>query len=403
MHETNIIKQTKAQLVALNCCVVLPTYNNQNTLKRVLDGVLNYTTNVIVVNDGSSDKTKDILNNYPQITALHQSKNSGKGHSLKIGFKHALSMGFDFAITLDTDGQHFPDDIPNFTNHLEQSANKNQLIIGDRNMNNANVFAQSAKGNRVSTYWVKAVTGLSLNDSQSGFRLYPIKAMKAIKWLKMTKKFEFEVEAIVKAHWINISITHVPIKVLYDPKERVSHFRPFWDIARITTLIIWFLLVKLFYVIPKNFFKKLKKKGLKQFIAEDVLYTQDAPKKKAFSVALGIFLGLSPLWGFHTVIVIFLAMLLKLNKVIAFISSNISLPPFIPLVLLLSMQVGNWVLGIKTYYTLETFTKNYDLFQNLKSYLIGSLVLSTSSALVFGLLSYGLFSWFSLKRSARHA
>ena len=344
MHETNIIKQTKAQLVALNCCVVLPTYNNQNTLKRVLDGVLNYTTNIIVVNDGSSDKTKDILNTYPQITALHQSKNSGKGHSLKTGFKHALSMGFDYAITLDTDGQHFPDDIPNFTNHLEQSTNKNQLIIGDRNMNNSNVFAQSAKGNRVSTYWVKAVTGLSLNDSQSGFRLYPIKAMKDLKWFKITKKFEFEVEVIVKAHWIDISITHVPIKVLYDPKERVSHFRPFWDIARITTLIIWFLLVRLFYITPKNFFTSLKKKGLKQFIAEDVLYTQDAPKKKALSVALGIFLGLSPLWGFHTVIVIFLAVLLKLNKVIAFISSNISLPPFIPFVLLLSMQVGNWVL-----------------------------------------------------------
>ena len=61
MHETNIIKQTKAQLVALNCCVVLPTYNNQNTLKRVLDGVLNYTTNIIVVNDGSSDKSQELI------------------------------------------------------------------------------------------------------------------------------------------------------------------------------------------------------------------------------------------------------------------------------------------------------------------------------------------------------
>jgi len=111
---------------------------------------------------------------------------------------------------------------------------------------------------------------------------------------------------------------------------------------------------------------------------------------------------LSPLWGFHTVIVIFLAVLLKLNKVIAFISSNISLPPFIPFVLLLSMQVGNWVLGIKTYYTLDTFKNNFDVFQNLQAYLIGSLVLSTTSAIFFGMISYVLFSFKASKKTVQH-
>jgi glycosyltransferase involved in cell wall biosynthesis len=400
-NQTNI-SQAKAQFDALNACVVLPTYNNEKTLRRVIDGVLKYTNHIIVVNDGSSDGTKDILNSYAEVTSFHQKKNSGKGHSLKYGFKQALKLGYNYAITLDTDGQHYPDDIPNFLAEIETVSNKDILIIGDRNMNNANVFAQSAKGNRVSTYWVKAVTGLTLNDSQSGFRWYPIKALSKLKYYNLTKKFEFEVEVIVKAYWLGIDVTHVPINVLYDPTERVSHFRPFWDIARITILIIWFLLVRLFYITPKAFFNKLKKKGLKQFIIQDVLKSHDSPKKKALSVALGLFLGLSPLWGFHTVIVIFLAVVLKLNKVIAFITSNISLPPFIPLVLLLSMQVGNWVLGIKTYYTLDMFTKNFDLFQNLKAYIIGSLVLSTSCALIFGLLSYVLFSWWSSKKRVQH-
>ncbi len=392
------VSQITSKLKAYRCCIVLPTYNNPKTLQRVLDGVLVFTKDVIVVNDGSLETTFNILKKYPEIVQLHQPKNTGKGHALKIGFKHAVSLGFDYAITLDTDGQHFPSDIPSFIEALDASPNKNILIIGDRNMNEADVLARSAKGNRVSTYWMKAATGLKLHDSQSGFRLYPIKEMERIKFMKSTKKFEFEIEAIVKSYWAGIAIVHVPINVLYDMKERVSHFRPFMDIARMVILYIWFLLLRLFYINPRNFIRKLKKKGLKRFFVEDFLRNQDSPKTKALSIALGVFIGLSPLWGFHTVIVIFLAILLKLNKVIAFAFSNISLPPFIPFVLLLSLQLGNWVLGIETNYELETLTENFDVVQNLKAYLVGSLTLSTSCALIFGALGFLLFSIFDRKK-----
>lgn len=249
-----------SKLKSYHCCVVLPTYNNPKTLQRVIDGVLVYTSDIIIVNDGSTDTTKDILSNYPQIIQLHQTKNIGKGHALKIGFKHAVSKGFDYAITLDTDGQHFPVDIPNFIEALDTYASKNILIIGDRNMNEADVLARSAKGNRVSTFWMKAATGLKLQDSQSGFRLYPIKHMDGIRFMRSTKKFEFEIEAIVKSYWSGTEIVHVPIHVLYDMEERVSHFRPFMDIARMVVLYTWFLLVRLFYITPRNFFWKLKKK-----------------------------------------------------------------------------------------------------------------------------------------------
>lgn len=391
-----------SKLKTYRCCVVLPTYNNQKTLQRVIDGVLVYTMDILVVNDGSTDATNDILSQYPQIIQLHQPKNIGKGHALKIGFKHAFSMGFDYAITLDTDGQHFPVDIPNFIQALDASENKNILIIGDRNMNEADVLARSAKGNRVSTFWMKAATGLELQDSQSGFRLYPIKDIKDIRFMKSTKKFEFEIEAIVKSFWSGTEIVHVPIHVLYDLSERVSHFRPFMDIARMVVLYTWFLLVRLFYITPRSFFRKLKKKGLKRFFVEDFLRHQDSPKKKALSIALGVFIGLSPLWGFHTIIVIFLAILLKLNKVISFAFSNISLPPFIPLVLLMSLQTGNWVLGIDTHYNLSTIMDNFDMVQNLKSYLVGSITLSISSAMIIGGLAYVLFNLFDKKVVLAH-
>lgn len=392
----------KSKLKAYHCCVVLPTYNNQKTLQRVVEGVLKFTNDIIVVNDGSTDTTTKILAQYPNITSLHQTKNSGKGHALKTGFRHAVSLGYNYAITLDTDGQHFPEDIPNFISALDASENKRLLIIGDRNMNEADVLARSAKGNRVSTYWMKAATGLKLHDSQSGFRLYPIKEMSRIRFMNVTKKFEFEIEAIVKSYWAGIAIVHVPIEVLYDMKERVSHFRPFMDIARMVLLYIWFLLVRLLVIMPRDAYRNFKKKGLKKFFVEEFLRNQDSPKKKGLSIALGVFIGLSPLWGFHTIIVLFCALAMNLNKVIAFAFSNISLPPFIPLVLLLSLQMGNWVLGIDGHYELNTLTDNFDMVQNLKSYLIGSLLLSVCSAIVFGSLGYLVFALFDKKTEVIH-
>ncbi|MAM28304.1 MAG: glycosyltransferase [Flavobacteriaceae bacterium] len=376
----------------LKCCVVMATYNNEITLPKILDGVLTYTEAIILVNDGSTDLTEELLVNYQTITILHLPKNKGKGNALKKGFKKALEMGYERAITLDTDGQHFPDDLPAFITALEKSEDKNLFIIGDRNMNEADVLATSAKGNRVSGFWVRSVTGLQLTDTQSGFRLYPIKALQKIRFLRWTSKFEFETEVIVRSHWRGIRVMNIPIKVLY-PKDRVSHFRPFMDIARIVVLIIGFLIVKGFYIIPRDFFRQLKKKGFKKFFVEDFLSSGDSSKKKALSIALGVFLGLSPLWGFHTVIVIFLAIFFRLNKVIAFAFSNISLPPFIPFVLWASVRTGNFVLGESSSFSMAELS-DFDAIKHLESYLVGSIVLSVTSAIVFGIVGYLMLKLF---------
>ncbi|MGB1307258.1 MAG: glycosyltransferase, partial [Oceanihabitans sp.] len=296
----------KAKIDTSKICVLIPTYNNQRTLKRVIDGVIKQTKNIIIINDGSTDSTAKILENYTQLEQIHVPINKGKGNALRVGFKKAFALGYKYAITIDSDGQHFPEDIPSFIETLEQSTNKNLLLIGARNMSHESVPGKSSFGNKFSNFWFWFETGIKLTDTQSGFRMYPLTALDKLNFY--TNKFEFEIETIVKAAWAGVAVKNIPIQVLYDESERVSHFRPFKDFSRISILNTYLVLIAIFYIKPRDAFRRLKKKGIKRFLTEEVLGSFDSPRKKALSIALGIFIGMSPLWGFHTVIVIFLAL-----------------------------------------------------------------------------------------------
>ncbi|MEO8933743.1 MAG: DUF2062 domain-containing protein [Xanthomarina sp.] len=382
----------------LNVCVLIPTYNNHRTLKRVLDGVLELTKNIIIVNDGSTDTTSEILKEYQQLQQIHFPENRGKGLALREGFKHAISLGYEFAITIDSDGQHFPSDIPNFITELEKHENKDVLIIGSRNMEQEGVPGKSSFGNKFSNFWFWAETGIKLKDTQSGFRLYPLNVIKNLKFY--TNKFEFEIEVIVKTAWKDIQVKNMPIEVLYDESERVSHFRPFKDFTRISILNTWLVFLTLIYYLPRRLFRNIKKKGLKRFFVEDLLGSNDSPKKKALSIALGTFIGFSPLWGFHTLLTISLAVFLRLNKAISFAFSNVSLPPFIPFIILASLELGQLVLGEKISYSIEEMMDNFEAIEHLKVYLVGSFTLAIIGAVVFGLIGYVFFSFFNKKKIA---
>ncbi len=383
---------TNEALASVNACVIIPTYNNAKTLPRVLDGVRRYTSQIIVVNDGSTDTTPDILAQYSGLTVIHLPYNKGKGNALRTGFREAGTKDFDYAITIDSDGQHFPDDIPAFVRDLEK--NGDALLIGDRNMNRAGIPGKSSFGNRFSNFWFRFETGITLSDTQSGFRLYPLKSIQGIRFY--TTKFEFEVEVIVKAAWRGIAIRNVPINVLYDPAERVSHFRPFRDFTRISILNTWLVLVTLFYIRPRNYLRAFREKGIKRFFLEDLLHSDDPAWKKAFSVALGVLVGLSPFWGFQTVIVLFLAWVLRLNKLIAFAFSNVSIPPLIPFIIYASIQLGASLVGSPAdhaFHWREIDTYRPFIQQHLTEYVLGSLILATVSAGIFGLVSYFLLTW----------
>jgi len=364
-------------------CVLIPTYNNEKTLKRVIDGVLDYTEDIIVVNDGSTDSTKEILRSYSHIEVIDLPENKGKGNGLKIGFRKAKELGYHYAITIDSDGQHYPDDIPVFVEALLDEK-EDVLLIGNRNMSQDGIPKKSSFGNRFSNFWFWFETGIKLEDTQSGYRLYPLHK---IPKKYFTPKFEFEIEIIVRTAWRHVPVKNVPVKVLYDPAERVSHFRPFKDFTRISILNTILVTITLLYIIPRNFVNNFKKKSIKRFIKEDVLESDGSNRIKAFSIALGVFVGFSPFWGFHTLIVISLAVLFKLNKVLAFFASNVSLPPFIPFIIAASLFLGSpFVHGDSNIFSQEL---NFDLVKNnLLQYVIGSFILATSASAILGVATF---------------
>jgi glycosyltransferase involved in cell wall biosynthesis len=379
-----------------NICVLIPTYNNERTLKRVIDGVLKYSNKVIIINDGSTDNTAKILESYSNLEIVTIADNIGKGHALREGFNKASALGYHFAITIDSDGQHYPEDIPKFVETLHESENKQLLLIGARNMDQAGIPGKSSFGNKFSNFWFWFETGIRLTDTQSGFRLYPLKAIENLNLY--TPKFELEIEVIVKAAWNGIEVKNIPIQILYDKHERISHFRPFKDFTRISILNTYLVFLTFFYIKPRDLYRKLKKKGIKRFFIEDFLGSDDSASKKALSITLGVFIGLSPFWGFHTIVVIFSAIFLKLNKAIAFAFSNVSLPPFIPFILYASYRMGEYILGIPHEYTLEVFQNNFDFTTHFKTYLLGSFALALSCATICGVLGYIFFSIFEKKK-----
>jgi len=382
------------QFSKFKVCVIIPTFNNQNTLKRVVDGVLHYTNDIIIVNDGSTDDTFHILKDYSDLLQIHFPKNKGKGAAIREGFKRAFQNNFEFAITIDSDGQHYPDDLPVFLNELEKD--DRYLLIGSRNMTHESIPKGSSFGNKFSNFWFWAETGIQLNDTQSGYRLYPLNTLNKIRFY--TNKFELEIEVIVKAVWNGIPVKNVPIKVLYDENERVSHFRPYKDFARISILNTWLVLVALLYIKPRDLLIKAKNKGIKRFFVENVLQSSDSPVKKSLSIALGVFIGIAPFWGFQTVLALGISAALKLNKFIAFAFSNISIPPMIPVIIWMSLKMGIWILNSDTDISYEGLTTDFDFLESLKEYVIGSFALAFLSAIIFGTLGFVFLKLIEKKR-----
>ncbi|MBX2921132.1 MAG: DUF2062 domain-containing protein [Chitinophagaceae bacterium] len=374
-------------------CVIIPTYNNAATLAQVLADVSCYTRDIIVVNDGSTDDTGKVAATFPFITCITYAPNKGKGWALRTGFKKAVSMGFRYAITIDSDGQHFAKDFPAFLEKIQQYPDS--LIIGARNMNQESVPGKSSFGNKFSTFWFRLETGIDVPDTQSGYRLYPVAVLKNM--IFFTRKYEFEIEVLVRAAWKDIQILSVPVAVYYAPKdERVSHFRPFKDFVRISVLNAILVLIVLLYIKPRNFLRSLfQKEKRNYFFREHLLSVHEPAYIKALSVGFGVFMGIVPIWGFQLVTAIFLSFIFRLNKAIVIIAANISIPPMVPLIIYGSYKTGSiWMKngGGDLLFSRDITFEN--IRNNFQQYIYGSITLAILMGLICGLLTLVLLLLF---------
>ena len=376
----------------LNTCVIVPTYNNAGTLGNVLKGVQAQTSQIIVVNDGSTDSTADVLSQFPDIKIISYPNNKGKGWALRTGFKKAVELGFQNAITIDSDGQHFAEDIPKFLDELEQ--NPGCLIIGKRNMNQAGIPGKSSFGNKFSNFWYWVETGYKMEDTQSGFRLYPVKALTRLTFL--TRKFEFEIEVIVRAAWKGIRISAVPVKIHYEEKgKRISHFRPFKDFTRISVLNTVLVTIALLYIKPRDLVRKMFNKEGRRKVVEQLFHPDDSHFKKAASIGFGVFMGIIPIWGFQMLTAIALAIVFRLNKALVLVAANISIPPFIPFILYLSHFTGKIWMGANAREI--AFSSNItlqDIHNSFIQYLVGAVTLSFVAGLAIGIVAWLLLKIF---------
>ncbi len=391
------VTDIKARMRNLLCVVVIPTYNNERTLMSVIDDVLCFTDDIIVVNDGSTDGTTTLLAGRQDVDVIHFRENKGKGVALQAGFQRALTRGFRYVISIDSDGQHYPEEMLSFIEYIEQVPDS--LVVGARNLNAENMPEKNSFANKFSNFWLFVETGKQLIDTQSGYRLYPVERLKGIRWF--TRRYEFELEVLVRAIWKGINVVNLPIKVFYPPKEeRVSHFRPARDFFRISIVNTILVLVALLFVYPVRFIKSLTIKNVKSFIRNNITNTSETNLRLSVAIGWGVFCGIIPFWGYQMIFAALSAHLLKLNKVVAVAASNISVPPMIPFILYGSFYLGGILTGKGISLDLSLLSLKI-LPDYLYLYLVGSFSLGALSGIISLFTSWLLLTLFRRKACAK--
>jgi glycosyltransferase involved in cell wall biosynthesis len=373
----------------VNICVVIPVFNHADTASQVAAAARQHFF-VIVVDDGSTDG----LELPADVDLVRFPSNRGKGAALRAGFERARELGFTHAITMDADGQHSVEDLPKFAAACEKDPNA--LIIGVRDLVRAGAPVGRRRSNAVSNFWFHVETGVRLSDTQCGFRAYPLAAIGPIQI--RSERYAFELELLVRSAWVGIPLIAVPVDVKYSPATMArSHFRPIVDLARITIMNIglvlqsWFVPAALRVRWSKeNRSEKSFGKRCREDVRDFLTDRAQSPRQVALAVGLGLFCGIAPIWGYQMLAAAALAHFLRLNKAIALLASNISIPPVMPFILYGGLALGHWLFtGHALDFSAQQITRPL-LLKYLGEWCIGSVLLGTLVALMGTVTTYSV-------------
>ena len=207
---------------------IIPSLNAERTVPRVIEQARQQIEPVLVIDDGSSDRTGEVARAAGAIVLRHD-VNRGKGAALKTGFRWARENGYDGVITLDADGQHLPSEIPKFLRQRETGGE--DLIIGGRAHLFGQMLPRRRNANRFSAWCIAKCSGVPITDSQSGFRFYSARLIDAIDL--RTDGFDMESEVIVRAGRRGLKILTIPIELGFVDGLSTSHYKPLKDTLRI--------------------------------------------------------------------------------------------------------------------------------------------------------------------------
>jgi glycosyltransferase involved in cell wall biosynthesis len=296
-------------------CCAIPVFNNARTIADVVRRCLRQISDVIVVDDGSTDADLTELLKPLGVSVVRHPHNLGKGEAIKTALREAHRRGFENVITLDGDGQHFPEDIPQFLSRLGPET----IFIGHREEVVGTMPPASLFGRDFSDFWVCVETGRKVRDTQSGFRAYPVKSVLGLP--VSSRHYNFEVEVVTRAIWAGMKIESVPIRVEYqEGAERVSSFDPLRDNARLSWMHARLVLRQVLPIPHRRNVGRERKWNLAEFLTQN-----STPLGLAFTAAISALLGIL-LWPWGIVAVAYFAVRLHLNKIAALITLALCMP-----------------------------------------------------------------------------
>jgi len=376
---------------------LIPVYNNASTVAGVVEECRKHLEAVMVVDDGSTDGSGNEAARYPVIVVSH-ARNLGKGVAIRTGLEQSSGLNWTHVVVLDADGQHDPEDLPKFLRLARE--HPKAMVVGYRDFDDPHTPPRSRVGRDVSAFWMRRQTGVDVRDCQCGYRVYPIAETLAIgtKW----RRYEFEVESLVKGLWAGIPLVETPIRTHYGEATEMSNFKPFWDNMRFS----WFnfiytlrVLLPRFRADPLTVERKMEPPSLRTASDQRAASKGTPPSDRAVAVGIGAFFRLVAFPRSFRRLVDFSSRRLHLNRQLLEWGGGVSLIPGVLLPGVAIPCLGLLLLWLMNDLSFPQISTPLSLIFNLFAFVVYGLIGAGCMGIVIGLLT-GLNAYRSAKKES---